>query len=275
MSASDKTPAGLPRRRGRVRWLRIVAIVLPSLALSGGLLGLTAGGALASAPPHGQWSQDARGVPGATPSTDPSSSASPSPDPSASPSPSPSASPSPTPSPSPSPTPSPSASPSPSPSATASGSASPSPSPSSSTPAPVATPPTGLVVASQASSITATSATLDGLSFDGVASVHTSSGTEQVLEFSMTSLTLDDASLSITQSGEPLTIAATEFDFSGSVTLLATQLSGTFDGARVSFTTADPPPTTLTGDLTLTDVSASQPFASAGSFSVTGLQVSD
>jgi hypothetical protein len=48
MSASDKSQTARPRRRSRVRWLRFAAIALPSLAVSGLLLGLTAGGALAS-----------------------------------------------------------------------------------------------------------------------------------------------------------------------------------------------------------------------------------
>jgi hypothetical protein len=48
MSASDRTPSRPRPRRGRVRWLRFAAIALPSLALSGAVVGLTAGGALAS-----------------------------------------------------------------------------------------------------------------------------------------------------------------------------------------------------------------------------------
>jgi hypothetical protein len=198
-----------------------------------------------------------------------SASASPDPSPSASPSPDPSASPSP--------------SPSPSPSASASGSASPAPSASSSSgspapsssPAPTASAPGGLIAATQASSITATSATLDGLTFDGVATVKTASGTEQVLRFSLSSLTLDGADLTIQRSGTPLTISATEFDFSGGVTLLATKLSGTLLGASVTFTPADPPPAALPSDLTLTSVAATQVFTSAGSFTVTGLRITD
>jgi hypothetical protein len=48
MSASEVSPAAATPGRGRVKWLRFAAIVLPSLAVSGVLLGLTAGGALAS-----------------------------------------------------------------------------------------------------------------------------------------------------------------------------------------------------------------------------------
>ena len=47
MSASDRK-ATTASRRGRVRWARFAAIAVPALGVTGLLLGLTAGGALAS-----------------------------------------------------------------------------------------------------------------------------------------------------------------------------------------------------------------------------------
>jgi hypothetical protein len=48
MSSSDNTSAARSGRAGRVRWKRFALIAVPSLAATGALLGLTAGGALAS-----------------------------------------------------------------------------------------------------------------------------------------------------------------------------------------------------------------------------------
>jgi len=48
MSASGSSSTARPGRRGKVRWARFAAIALPALGVTGLLLGLTAGGALAS-----------------------------------------------------------------------------------------------------------------------------------------------------------------------------------------------------------------------------------
>jgi hypothetical protein len=48
MSSPGTTPAARSGRQGRVRWKRFAIIAVPSLAVTGALLGLTAGGALAS-----------------------------------------------------------------------------------------------------------------------------------------------------------------------------------------------------------------------------------
>lgn len=48
MSSSDSTAAVRSGRPGKVRWKRFAAIVIPAVAVTGTLLGLTAGGALAS-----------------------------------------------------------------------------------------------------------------------------------------------------------------------------------------------------------------------------------
>jgi len=48
MSSSDKSSAARRGKPGRVRWRRFAAIAVPSLAVTGVVLGLTSGGALAS-----------------------------------------------------------------------------------------------------------------------------------------------------------------------------------------------------------------------------------
>jgi hypothetical protein len=48
MSTPGTTPAARAGRPGRIRWKRFALIAVPSLAVTGALLGLTAGGALAS-----------------------------------------------------------------------------------------------------------------------------------------------------------------------------------------------------------------------------------
>jgi hypothetical protein len=124
------------------------------------------------------------------------------------------------------------------------------------------------------SGITAASATLDGVTFDGVATVQTARDPEQVLKFSLTGLTLSDADLTVTSSsGQTLSVKAATFDFSGNVTLLTTKISGTLLGSTVTFTPQSPPPA-ISGNLTLTGISSSQIFTSADSFSVSGLQIS-
>jgi hypothetical protein len=176
--------------------------------------------------------------------------------------------------------PSPSASGTPSP-GTSSG-ASPSPSPSAS---PSASPKAsrraarraavagGLVAAAEAAEITADSATLTGLAFDGVATVQTASGPEQALKFSMTALSLTGDKLTVTQGGRNVTIAATSFNFTGNVTLLTTKFSGSFLGVPLTFTPRNPPPLVLRV-MTFTNVTSDQPFTSADSFQIGGLQIS-
>jgi hypothetical protein len=192
----------------------------------------------------------------------------------------------------PTPTPSPvSSCPAPSPSPTGSGpvgpdpTASPSPDPTvSGRPIPGPTPkpkkirkrvaaPAGLVVAAVPSDITANTATLTGLSFDGVADVPTASGTQQMLKFSMSGLNLSgDDNLTVTEGGHTLSIRASSLNFTGNVTLLCTKIHGDLLGVPLTFTPQSPPPLVLP-EMVFTNVTTYQPFTSADSLRIGGLLI--
>lgn len=202
------------------------------------------------------------------------------------------AQPHPTAAPRPAPSPTPSAScPSPSPSPTTSGPASPAPTggprprPTTSTspsPGPTrkrqkvtkkAAAPGGLVVAAVPSDIVANTATLTGLSYDGVASVPTASGPQQMLKFSMSGLNLSgDDDLTVTEGGHTLSIKASSLNFTGNVTLLCTKIHGDLLGIPLTFTPQSPPPLVLP-EMVFTHVTTYQPYTSADSLQIGGLQI--
>ena len=166
----------------------------------------------------------------------------------------------------------------PSPSPSPSGSESPSPSPGAST-APgkaqknLKARAAGLVTAAEPATITADSATLTGLHFDGVATVQTASGPERVLKFTMSGLSLKNGDLTVDQDGRAMAVQAASFTFSGHVTLLTTKFSGSLLGVPLSFSPTLPPPAVLPV-MTFTNVTSDQPFTSADSFQTGGLRIS-
>jgi len=182
------------------------------------------------------------------------------------------ASPSPTPSGSPAPTATPSPSPTPtvSPSAT---SPSPAPSPTPSKAHKRAASPS-LTASGSQSSITAGTASMTGLSYDGVADVQTATGTVRMLMFSMRSMILSGGTvLTVNEHGHALVTNNSSLDFSGNVVLYTTRISGRLLGATVTFTPQDPPPLVLP-TMTFTNVVTDQPLTLADSFQAVGLQVS-
>jgi hypothetical protein len=218
---------------------------------------------------------------------DPSPSASATPDPSASATPDPTAAATPNPPSSPAPSAVPAASPNPASSGGSVGSGS----GASPSPSPIATPtgsPPPFAVATAQSTLTASSASITRFRYDGVVSVPTASGSEQMMEFSATSIDLTGARLTVSQGGGTMTTTASSLDFSGNVVLYATQLSGDLLGI----------PTTLTPDnalatilqilgqlgltqsvtqaipLTMTNVTTLQPYTAADGLTATGLQIS-
>jgi hypothetical protein len=130
-----------------------------------------------------------------------------------------------------------------------------------------------LVPAAEPSMITADSATLTGLHFDGVATVATASGPQRMLKFSMSGLSLKNGDLTVTQDGRTVAVQGTSFTFSGDVTLLTTKFSGSLLGVPLSFSPSLPPPVVLPV-MTFTNVTSEQPFTSADSFQVGGLRIS-
>jgi Family of unknown function (DUF6114) len=164
------------------------------------------------------------------------------------------------------------------PSPSPSGSESPSPSPGAST-APgkaqknLKARAAGLVTAAEPATITADSATLTGLHFDGVATVQTAGGPERVLKFTMSGLSLKNGDLTVDQDGRAMAVQAASFTFSGHVTLLTTKFSGSLLGVPLSFSPTLPPPAVLPV-MTFTNVTSEQPFTSADSFQTGGLRIS-
>jgi hypothetical protein len=202
-------------------------------------------------------------------------------------------SPTPTPSASSSPGPAPSAGPAPAdptPSAGASPTGSPTPDPSptasghrrkaSSVKAAVSA---GLQVSEAQFTLVTGSALLLGASYKGVAQVPTASGnTVPMMEFTMNSLTLDGApTLTVTQGRDSSVTSGSSMQFTGSVVLYATQLSGDLLGVPVTLTPSSPLATILKllksvtplVPLKLTSVTTNQPYISSSSLQIPGLQV--
>ena len=150
----------------------------------------------------------------------------------------------------------------------------------------------GLVAATATSVITAGSATLDHLAYQGAANVPVArGGTVRMMKFTATSITLSgDVTASVTehgaggQDGAGVTTLTTSptLAFSGDVVLYATRLSGCL-GALCVTLTPDNAVTVLlrlasgvTGALTLrlTKVTTSQPLVTAGALQAGALKIS-
>jgi hypothetical protein len=206
------------------------------------------------------------------------------------------------PSPSPTRTPSASSSPGPAPSADPTASADPTPSagappPGSPTPDPSphasgsrrkassvkAAVSAGLRVSGAQFTLVTGSALLLGASYQGVAQVPTASGKAvPMMEFTMNSLTLDGApTLTVTQGGVSSVTSGSSMQFTGSVVLYATELSGDLLGVPVTLTPGSPlaailqllKSVTPLVPLKLTNVTTNQPYISSSSLQIPGLQV--
>jgi len=208
-------------------------------------------------------------------------------------SPCPSSSPTPEPSPSTSPSPSVSGSPTPGPSVSGHPGHSPSPKPSPGRPGRPGHPARpgapkragaapGVNVASSPASLTAASAVITGFSYDGLATVRTAKGPVKMMQFTMSSLSLTGVELKISQGGATLSTRAPQLDLSGKVVLYATRLSGDLLGVPVAITPQSPlatilraiAPLTKAVPVPMTNVVTDQPYTSASSMSVSGLQIS-
>ncbi len=187
--------------------------------------------------------------------------------------------PSPSPSPSADPAPSPAADPSPGASATASPGTTGTQKASSVT----AQAPAGLEVSEAQFSLVTGSAQLLGAAYVGVVQVPTASGsTVPMMKFTMNSLTLDGSpTLTVMQTGSLAVTSGSSMHFTGNVVLYAAQLSGDLLGVPVTLTPSSPLATivqllnsvTPLVPLNLTNVTTDQPFISADSLQIPGLQV--
>jgi hypothetical protein len=112
---------------------------------------------------------------------------------------------------------------------------------------------------------------MTGLTFDGVTSVPTASGSVSMLEFSMTSLALSgNVALTATLSGSTLRTQASSANFSGSVVLYTTAISFSLSGTQVSYTTASPP-SSLPSDVQVTGLVTDETYLTADLAQVSGL----
>ncbi len=140
----------------------------------------------------------------------------------------------------------------------------------------------GLVVSSSPTVLTASSATLNGLSYQGVVNMPTATGTVQMMKFTMNSQSLTTATQTASDPGHTLTTKLASATFSGSVVLYATKLSGTLLGIPITLTPGNVVSTLLQVlnsltplvPVTMTNVTADQPVVLANSVSITGLGVS-
>ena len=164
----------------------------------------------------------------------------------------------------------------------ASGSPQPTASPSASATAqPKAAAPGQLAAAAQ-SSLTADSALLEGLSYDGVAQVATASGTVTMMKFTMSSLTLTgNIALTVSEGEGTAVTRSSSMHFGGPVVLYATKLSGDLLGIPVTITPTSPlatilqllAPVTRAVPVPMTKVVTDQPYTTAGSLQAGGLQI--
>jgi hypothetical protein len=131
----------------------------------------------------------------------------------------------------------------------------------------------GLEAATATSVITASSATLDGFAYQGAANVPTAGGgSVKMMKFTATSLSLSAVTASVTQRRSTALTTSPVFDFTGSVVLYATRLSGCLGALCVTLTPGNAVSLVLrlTGGvtsrltLTLTRVTTDQPLVMAG-----------
>jgi Family of unknown function (DUF6114) len=141
----------------------------------------------------------------------------------------------------------------------------------------------GLEASTATTVLTAGTATLNGLAYQGTAKVPVASGgTQTMMVFTLNSMILSgNVTTTVTEDGQTTVTAASTLDFSGGITLYATKLSGTLLGV----------PTTLTPDsvltvllhllntvtplvpLTMTNVTTDQPLVMAGGLQAANLSV--
>jgi hypothetical protein len=166
-------------------------------------------------------------------------------------------------------------SPAPAPAQSPAGSASPSPAKSPNPNASKrAAAPAVLTAASTPATLTAGSALMEGLSYDGVANVPAGGGGAQpMLKFSMSSLTLSGGIvLTATAGGHAMVTRNSGVHFTGNVVLYATRLSGDLLGVPLTFTPHNPPPLVLPV-MTFTHVVTDQPLTTADAAVASGLDI--
>jgi hypothetical protein len=141
----------------------------------------------------------------------------------------------------------------------------------------------GLEASAATTVLTAGSATLNGLAYQGTAKVPLAGGGEQtMMVFTLSSMSLSgNVTTTVTEDGQTTVTAASSLDFTGGITLYATKLSGTLLGIPTTLT----PGSVLTlllhllntltpaVPLTMTNVTTDQPLVMAGGLQAANLSV--
>jgi hypothetical protein len=141
----------------------------------------------------------------------------------------------------------------------------------------------GLEASTATTVLTAGSATLDGLAYQGTVKMPVADGGEQtMMVFTLNSMSLSgNVTTTVTQDGKTTVTAASSLDFSGGITLYATKLSGSLLGIPTTLTPGNVlslllqlvKTVTPLVPLTMTNVTTDQPLVIAGSLQAANLSV--
>ncbi|MDL4814520.1 DUF6114 domain-containing protein [Actinomadura opuntiae] len=126
---------------------------------------------------------------------------------------------------------------------------------------------------SDAGTLRASSLTMSGLSYDGVASLPSAAGTVKALKFSMSKAVLKDVDQTAAHGGVTGRIKTGALTLSGDVVMYTTKMSSKLLGIPLTFTPAQPPPLVLPF-MVMTDVVSEQPSVTANGAQISGLGIS-
>ncbi|MFA1548472.1 DUF6114 domain-containing protein [Actinomadura chokoriensis] len=118
----------------------------------------------------------------------------------------------------------------------------------------------------------ADSLTMSGLSYDGVASLHSAAGTVKALKFSMSKAVLKNVNQTSGHGGATARIRTPTLTLTGDVVMYTTKMSSKLLGIPLTFTPEQPPPLTLPY-MVMTDVVSEQPAVTADGAQLTGLGI--
>jgi hypothetical protein len=130
----------------------------------------------------------------------------------------------------------------------------------------------GSRIYSDPGTLRASSLTMTGLSYDGVASLPSAGGTVKALKFSMSKAVLKDVDQTATHGGATSRIKTGALTLTGDVVMYTTKMSSKLLGIPLTFTPEQPPPLTLPF-MVMTDVVSEQPSVSANGAQISGLGV--
>ncbi|MBO2448274.1 hypothetical protein J4573_14310 [Actinomadura barringtoniae] len=122
------------------------------------------------------------------------------------------------------------------------------------------------------STLRASSLTMSGLSYDGVAELDTPSGTVRALKFSMSKAVLKNVDQTTGHGGASNSLKTGNLTLNDGVTMYTTKMSSKLIGIPLTFTPDSPPPLVLPY-MIMTDVVSEQAAVDAGGAQISGLTV--